>query len=154
MRAIAALSTTSPERKRGLTMLDSVSTTAAPARRLAEFAAGLAFDDIPTSVLHRGKLLILDALGCGLASNAYGFSDVAVSGAAALGGEGACSVIGRNIRLPVRDAALVNGMLIHGLDFDDTHLNSIVHSTAACLPCALSFGESCGIDGKTFLAAY
>jgi 2-methylcitrate dehydratase PrpD len=138
-------------------MLDSVSASAAlatPARRLAEFAAGLTFDDIPKSVLHRGKLLILDALGCGLASNAYGFSDVAISGAAALGGEGACSVIGRDIRLPVRDAALVNGMLIHGLDFDDTHLSSIIHATAACLPCALSFGESRGIDGKTFLAAY
>jgi 2-methylcitrate dehydratase PrpD len=138
-------------------MLDCVSAPAAltaPARRLAEFAADLAFNDIPKSVLHRGKLLILDALGCAFASNAYGFSDVAVAGAVALGGEGSCSVIGRDIRLPVRDAAFVNGMLIHGLDFDDTHLNSIIHATAACLPCALSFGESRGIDGKTLLAAY
>ena len=138
-------------------MLETVSAPAAlatPARRLAEFAANLTFDHIPKSVLHRGKLLILDALGCGLASNAYGFADVAVAGAAALGGEGACSVIGRNVRLPVRDAALANGVLIHGLDFDDTHLNSIIHATAACLPCALSFGESRGIDGKTLLVAY
>src|SRR5882757_2231844 len=138
-------------------MLDSVSAPPAlttPARRLAEFAADLSFDDIPKPVLDRGKLLILDALGCGLASNAYGFSDVAVAGATALGGEGTCSVIGRHVRLPVRDAALANGMLIHGLDFDDTHLNSIIHATAACLPCALSFGESRGIDGKTFLIAY
>ena len=138
-------------------MLDSVSAPAAlttPARRLAEFAADLTFDDIPKPVLERGKLLILDALGCGLASNAYGFAEVAVVGAVALGGEGTCSVIGRNVRLPVRDAALANGMLIHGLDFDDTHLNSIIHATAACLPCALSFGESRGIDGKTFLIAY
>jgi 2-methylcitrate dehydratase PrpD len=138
-------------------MLDSVSLPAAlttPARRLAEFAADLTFDDIPKPVLDRGKLLILDALGCGLASNAYGFSDVAVAGVTALGGEGTCSVIGRKVRLPVRDAALANGMLIHGLDFDDTHLNSIIHATAACLPCALSFGELRGIDGQTFLVAY
>src|SRR6195952_3720662 len=138
-------------------MLDktSVSSTATkPARTLAEFAAGLKFQDIPAPVLHRAKLLILDALGCGLASNAYDFAAVAVAGATALGGEGNCSVIGRDVRLPVRDAALANGMLIHGLDFDDTHLNSIIHATAACLPCALSFGESRGIDGKTFLIAY
>jgi 2-methylcitrate dehydratase PrpD len=138
-------------------MLDktSVSTAATkPARTLAEFAAGLKFENIPAPVLHRAKLLILDALGCGLASNAYGFSDVAVAGATALGGEGTCSVIGREVRLPVRDAALANGMLIHGLDFDDTHLNSIIHATAACLPCALTFGESRGIDGKTLLVAY
>jgi 2-methylcitrate dehydratase PrpD len=138
-------------------MLDKTSAAAVvtkPAQRLAEFAAGLKFDNIPAPVLHRAKLLILDALGCGLASNAYDFADVAVAGATALGGEGTCSVIGRDVRLPVRDAALANGMLIHGLDFDDTHLNSIIHATAACLPCALSFGESRDIDGKAMLVAY
>lgn len=125
-----------------------------PAFRLAEFAARLTFEDIPTAVLDRAKLLILDALGCGLASNAYDFSHAAVAGATALGGEGSCSVIGRDVRLPVRDAALANGMLIHGLDFDDTHLNSIIHATAASLPCALSFGEAQGIDGRALLVAY
>lgn len=138
-------------------MLNKVSkpaATTAPARRLAEFAANLSYEDIPTPVLDRAKLLILDALGCGLASNAYEFANVAVAGATALGGEGTCSVIGRNVRLPVRDAALVNGMLIHGLDFDDTHLNSIIHATAACLPGALSFGESRAIDGRALLVAY
>ena len=138
-------------------MLDKTSVASAaakPARTLAGFAAGLKLEDIPAPVLHRAKLLILDALGCGLASNAYDFAAVAVASATALGGEGTCSVIGRDVRLPVRDAALANGMLIHGLDFDDTHLNSIIHATAACLPCALTFGESRGIDGETLLVAY
>ena len=79
-------------------MLDKTSVSAAattPARTLAEFAADLKFENIPAPVLHRAKLLILDALGCGLASNAYDFADVAVAGAAALGGEGTCCVIGR-----------------------------------------------------------
>lgn len=125
-----------------------------PARQLAEFAATLTFEGIPLAVRDRAKLLILDALGVGLASNAYDFADAAVAGAIALGGEGPCSVIGRAVRLPVRDAALANGMLIHGLDFDDTHLASIVHPTAACLPCALSFGESLGVDGRALLVAY
>ena len=112
------------------------------------------FEAIPAAVLARAKLLILDALGCGLASNAYGFSDAAVAGGLALGGAGDCAVIGRAVRLPVRDAAMVNGMLIHGLDFDDTHLASIIHATAACLPAALSFGESVGADGRALLVAY
>jgi 2-methylcitrate dehydratase PrpD len=138
-------------------MLDNVSKPVAqtkPAQRLAEFAADLRFDDIPKPVLHRAKLLILDALGCGIASNAYGFADAAIKGITALGGEGTSSVIGRSVRLPVRDAALANGMLIHGLDFDDTHLNSIIHATAASLPCALTFGEARGIDGRALLVAY
>ena len=135
-------------------MLDNLPATTGPARTLGEFACGLTFEHIPAAVLDRAKLLILDALGCGIASNAYGFSDAALAGATALGGVGRCSVIGRANRLPVRDAALVNGMLIHGLDFDDTHLASIIHATAACLPTALTFGEELNVDGRVLLVAY
>lgn len=135
-------------------MLDNVAVTVAPGQTLAEFAAGLRLEDIPAPVLARAKLLMLDALGCGLASNAYPFSHVAMAGAMALGGPGECSVIGRAERLPVRDAAMVNGMLVHGLDFDDTHLGSIIHATAACLPAALSLGEKLRVDGRALLTAY
>ncbi len=121
---------------------------------LSRFAAGLSFEDIPGAVLARVKLLILDALGCGLGSNAYDFADASLAGAVALGGAGPCSVIGRAVRLPLRDAAMINGMLIHGLDFDDTHLASIVHPTAACLPTALTMGEALGVDGRAMLVAY
>ena len=44
---------------------------ASPARALAEFAAGLRYEDVPTPVLDLAKLLILDALGCGLAATRY-----------------------------------------------------------------------------------
>lgn len=134
-----------------------VAASAPPARRLAEFAAGLTWEGVPAPVRERAKLLVLDALGVGLAANAYPFADAAVAGAVALGGgeaSGPCSVIGRAVRLPVRDAALANGMLVHGLDFDDTHLASIVHPTAACLPCALTLGEALGRNGRALLAAY
>lgn len=125
-----------------------------PAAQLAAFAAGLTLADVPRAVTARAKLQILDALGVGLAANAYDFAAATVAGVRALGGPGACSVIGRSERLTVRDAALANGVLIHGLDFDDTHLGSIVHPTAACLPCALSFGEHRGASGAALLGAY
>jgi 2-methylcitrate dehydratase PrpD len=127
---------------------------AKPAQALADFAAGLSFDHIPAPVIERAKLLILDALGVGLASNASEFAGTALAGITALGGPGNCSVVGRSDRLPLRDAALANGILIHGLDFDDTHLESIIHATAACLPCALTFSEELGVDGRTMLTAY
>ena len=58
------------------------------------------------------------------------------------------------LKLPVRDSALANGILIHGLDFDDTHLEAIVHPTAACLPCALSLSEHLDLSGADLLTAY
>ncbi|MGE0716107.1 MAG: MmgE/PrpD family protein [Alphaproteobacteria bacterium] len=126
-----------------------------PTPALAEMAAGLKADDVPEAARLRARLSILDALGVGLASNAYPFAARAIAGINALAdAPGACSVIGRADRLPVRDAALANGILIHGLDFDDTHLASIIHPTAACLPVALSLGEALGVSGRDFLAAY
>lgn len=125
-----------------------------PSRRIAEFAAGLRYEDIPPAVRERARIHILDAIGVGLAANAYPFAERAMAGIVALGGPGDCSVIGRAERLPLRDAALANGILIHGLDFDDTHIVSIVHATAACLPAALTLGESLDASGQDFLAAY
>ncbi|MGE4184097.1 MAG: MmgE/PrpD family protein [Hyphomicrobiaceae bacterium] len=121
---------------------------------IAEFAAGLTWDGIPEAVRERAKLQILDALGTGLASQAYPFAGAALEGIEALGGTGACSVLGTTMRLSARDAALANGYLMHGLDFDDTHLGSIIHATVACLPTALAIGEQIGASGKEMLVAY
>ena len=124
------------------------------AGRLADMAAGLGYDDIAPAVIARAKLHILDALGLGLASNAQEYGPKTVAGIAAMGAVGRCSVIGRPERFEMRDAALANGVLIHGLDFDDTHLASIIHPTATALPTALALGEALGSDGATFLAAF
>lgn len=121
---------------------------------IAKFAADLTWEDIPEAVRARAKLQILDALGTGLASHAYPFAAKALEGIAALGGAGDCSVLGTSLRLSARDAAMANGLLMHGLDFDDTHLGSIIHATVACLPAALAIGEQIGASGKDLLVAY
>jgi 2-methylcitrate dehydratase PrpD len=124
-------------------------------RKLARFAANVRLADVPAAVRDRAKLHILDSLGLGLASNAYDFGRRSVAGVAAMGAAGGvCSVLGRAERFEVRDAALLNGILIHGLDFDDTHLASIVHPTATSLPCAMSLAESLGASGEALLTAF
>lgn len=125
-----------------------------PSRELARFAENLTLSSVPPEVCHRAKLHILDALGLGLASHTYNYSERALAGAAALSSHGTCSVIGSHEKLAVRDAAMVNGILIHGLDFDDTHLASIIHPTCTSLPCALSLGELLDVSGEDFLAAF
>jgi 2-methylcitrate dehydratase PrpD len=124
------------------------------ASKLARFAAGLCLADIPDPVVTRARLHILDALGLGLASNAYDYGQRSAEGVAAMGSGGPCSVIGRPERLQPRDAALINGILIHGLDFDDTHLASIIHPTCTSLPGALALGESLDASGADVLTAF
>ena len=126
----------------------------APSRAIGEMAATLRLGDVPTAVVERAKLHILDALGLALAASVQDFGLSALAGVCAMGTSGNCSVIGRSERLDMRDAALVNGVLIHGLDFDDTHLASIIHATATALPAALAVGEALDASGADMLAAF
>lgn len=123
------------------------------AQTIAAFSANFRLDDVPAPVIQRAKLHILDGLGLGLAANAQEFGQRSAAGVVAMG-EGTCAVIGRRERLPVRDAAMLNAILIHGLDFDDTHLASIIHPTCTALPVALSLGEHLGASGADLLAAF
>jgi 2-methylcitrate dehydratase PrpD len=54
----------------------------------------------------------------------------------------------------VRDAALMNGVLVHGLDFDDTHLEGVVHASASCWPAALGMAWRGARSGADLLLAY
>ena len=53
-------------------------------------------------------------------------------------------VLGEKRRLPAEAAALVNGTYAHSLDFDDTHLPSIVHPSAPLVPAVLAQAEAVG----------
>ncbi len=121
---------------------------------LASFCRQAAWTRMPDAVRERARLHVLDALGLALASHTQPYSAPSIDGIATAGGAGDCSVIGDRRRLAARDAALANGLLMHGLDYDDTHLASIVHPSVASLPAALAIGEQLDASWDDVLAAY
>ena len=71
------------------------------------------------------------------------------------GGAPEASVLGLAEKLPATSAALVNGTMAHALDFDDTHLPSVLHPSASVVPAALAVAEaenSRGADIETAIA--
>lgn len=120
---------------------------------LAEFAAGLDYEAIPADVRERAKYLILDAVGIAHASTRYDFAHRTLSAVSELG-RGDASVIGLSAKLSLRDAVLMNGLLVHGLDYDDTHARGVIHATASCFPAALGVAAQAGLSGRDLLAAY
>ena len=122
------------------------------AERIAEFATSLAFEEIPDEVVATTKLHVLDAIGCGLAAHAL---DVAVEGRATMAelGAGDATAIGLDTPLPAPHAAFANAMLCHGLDYDDTHSDSVCHITVVVVPAALAVAESLGRSGEDVLTA-
>jgi 2-methylcitrate dehydratase PrpD len=121
---------------------------------LAGFANDLALSSIPARVRERAGHLMLDATGIAYASGRYEFAHKAMTAVAGLGGEGAVPVIGLPARLSVRDAALINGILVHGLDFDDTHTGGVIHATASLWPTVMATAYMRGASGADLMTAY
>src|SRR5262249_55539845 len=128
-------------------------TKAKAAERVAEFATTLTLDDVPEDVARHAKLHVLDTLGCGLAAHATGIAGQGRQAMAELGGEAQSTVIGHDAALPAPNAAFANAMLCHGLDFDDTHSESVSHISAVISPASLAVGEAQGSSGRDVLAA-
>jgi len=120
---------------------------------LAAFAAQLHFERLPAAVVTKVKLHLLDVLGVALAGASMKFGAAVMRTAAAMGGPPTCTAIGFRDRLPAVWAALVNGTLAHGLDYDDTHTESVVHVSTSVVPAALAVGEETRADGRRLLSA-
>jgi 2-methylcitrate dehydratase PrpD len=126
---------------------------ASAAERLAAFATSLGYEEIPPEVARAAKLHLLDTLGCGLAAHALGLAGEGRRAMAEMGGEPEATVIGLSLRLPAANAAFANAMLCHGLDFDDTHPDSVSHVSTVVGPAALAAGEAAAASGRETLAA-
>lgn len=120
---------------------------------LAQFVHQLRYEDIPEQVRERAKDLMLDAIGIAFASTKFDFADKALAGLSFFG-SGARTVIGMPTQLALRDAAVMNGVLIHGLDYDDTHLEGVVHASASCFSCAFGVAAQVNASGRDLITAY
>ncbi|MEI7568226.1 MAG: MmgE/PrpD family protein [Alcaligenaceae bacterium] len=122
--------------------------------QLATFAANFKEESIPKAIRERAKLLMLDAFGIALASHGYDFSKRAMAAVTELNAGGRSIVIGSDKRLDLRNSILMNGILIHGLDYDDTHAQGVIHATTSTLPTALAMAAQHNKSGTELLTAF
>ena len=116
------------------------------ARMLAQMVAGMKPAAVPEAIRLRACHLMLDAIGCALASRGEEFARRGALAVSSLDGAAnadasAPPVIGFAQRLPMRDAMLLNGLLCHGLDYDDTHVEGVVHLGVSLVPAVLALGS-------------
>lgn len=124
-----------------------------PLQILAEFSAGVTYDALPPAVVESFTHRVLDTLGICVAATALDTSAMATRVAAAWKGPAEATVIGHAGRLPAPAAAFVNGVLAHSLDYDDTHLPSVLHPSASIVPGVLAVGEETGASTRDVIAA-
>ena len=121
---------------------------------LARFSATITLAGLPSPVVTRARLLVLDLIGNIVRARHDAESSQSMLGAArAIGcGAGNASVFGDPSRWTPAGAAFLNGAFAHSLDFDDTHAAASLHPGAVVIPAALAAGEMAGADGAEVLA--
>jgi 2-methylcitrate dehydratase PrpD len=122
------------------------------AEEVAEFAVAAMTDGVPADVVHSVHQRTLDILGLCVAAHRLPTSAAIVEHVAAQGGRRQATAVGLG-SVTTGQAALVNGVLAHSLDYDDTHLPSILHPSASVVPATLAAAEHSGADGATTVRA-
>ena len=124
------------------------------AQRLARFAAGLRYDDLPPHVVDKAKACILHCLGVGLAGHASGAvraARMAILAEEPRPEDGA-SILVTGERATPYGAAFVNSSLMHAkLQEDAYHTGS--HPGVMLIPAALAVAETRGKSGRDLIAA-
>lgn len=123
------------------------------AEQLGDFTANLEFHDIPGSLIESIKLHLLDTIGVCLACSTMPYAQILTDIIGEEGGKPESTVISFGDKLSARGAAFINGSLAHGADFDDSHLEAVLHPTGAIMPAVFALGEKQRIDGEIALAA-
>jgi 2-methylcitrate dehydratase PrpD len=96
---------------------------------------------------------MLDTIGSCLASSREDFGRAVLAGAERLGGPQESTLIGTQAKGGAASAVLANATLAHGLDFDDTREDAIVHTGCVAVTTALAVGEAVGASGRAVLEA-
>jgi 2-methylcitrate dehydratase PrpD len=120
---------------------------------IGRFAGELKLADVPPAVVEKAKLVFLDTIGIALASSTMDFGLMAINVARKLGGPKASLLIGTSDRVAAANAVIANGTLAHGLDYDDTLEEAIVHTGCCAGITALAAGEEVGATGAAVLEA-
>lgn len=122
-------------------------------QQLAAFAVEQRYDKLPAAVRDGVPGRVLDVLGIAAAALPLDTSEAVLSYVRDTGGRAQATAIGLADRVPAAQAALVNGTLAHSLDYDDTHLPSVLHPSAVVVPAALAAAERSGASGRDLVAA-
>ena len=120
-------------------------------RALARFVVRSRPEDIPASARCEAVRTLVNWLGCALGGSHHETIGIALEALTPFAGAPQASVLGRRERLDCLNAALVNGMSAHVLDFDDTHLRTLLHPGVAIAPPLLALAERTPLAGRDFL---
>ncbi|RFU34804.1 hypothetical protein B7463_g1557, partial [Scytalidium lignicola] len=120
---------------------------------LARYAVSQRTAPLPSDVLEKVRVHLLDSLAAIVSGSALSARTAGRNYAELRGGNLEATVIGASRRFPVVEAALANGMCAHADESDDSHESSQTHPGCGVVPSALAVAEYVQASGEDLLKA-
>ena len=122
--------------------------------RLAQFIAGSQGKAVPSEVRREGVRALLNFAGCALGGARDQAIDIAVKVLTPFFGPPQAIVIGRGERPDGLNAAFLNAVSANVLEYDDTHLGTVMHPAAPVAPGLFALAELRPVSGRELLDAF
>ncbi len=121
---------------------------------LARFVAESRWGDLPQAMRHEAKRALLNWMGCALGGCRDDTVERALTALNEFSGPRTSSLIGRHEKLDALHAALLNGISSNILDFDDTHLRTVMHPSVPVAAALCALAEYRPVTGAQFIQAF
>ena len=128
--------------------------SATQTQRLAEFILNTRTSDVPSNVMDAARDALIDTVGCALVGSVDEVGEHVLRYVRDLGSKREATIWGTSAATTMAEAAFVNGVFGHALDFDDVHASVHGHPSTTMIPAAIAVAEAVGASGKEVLAAY
>jgi 2-methylcitrate dehydratase PrpD len=110
-------------------------------RILAKYVVNAKYGDLPEPVRKEAMRTLLNWFAATLGGSKNEAVGIAVSALAPFFGNAQAHVVGRAERPDMMNAAFLNGMSSHILDYDDTHLKTVIHPAGPVVSAILALSE-------------
>ena len=124
------------------------------ARQMAERILAINYTDLPTEAVRWAKTGIVDTLAVTMAGAKESCTCIAASVPGISDSNGRAVIIGKGRRTSVLDAAFINGIASHALDYDDVNNQIGGHPSVPLVPALFAFGDMLSITGQSAISAY
>jgi 2-methylcitrate dehydratase PrpD len=123
-------------------------------RELARFVVESRWSSIPKEITHEAKRALLNWAGCAIGGCRDEAVDTALAALSEFAGRPQATVLGRSERMDILNTAALNALSSNTLDFDDTHLRTVLHPTVPVAAAAIALAERSQVTGAQLLHAF
>ncbi|WP_019415683.1 MmgE/PrpD family protein [Paenisporosarcina sp. TG20] len=123
-------------------------------KTLVENCLSTSYEQIPEEVILHGKRSLLNWMGVSIGASNHPSIDMLIELSKDLKSAQQVSIYGREEKVDLLMATLINGTSSHIFDYDDTHLDTIHHPSGPVAPVVFALGEHLGLSGKEILHAF